>query len=137
MKIDITNFLPWAEYLQEYSQNHNTDLTTAAFDIVKNLRAYKQFEVLQNAIEKAQRNIHSAEQQLAMLNMSTARQQKPIATLIDLQAAGFWESQIAELTKLVNIWNKLPGIDTGFIFGQGNGGGSERMSKLDDELIKH
>jgi hypothetical protein len=57
MKIDITNFMPWAEYLHEYSITHNIDLTTAAFEIVKNLTAYKELKVLENSIEKAQRSI--------------------------------------------------------------------------------
>jgi len=42
MKIDITNFMPWAEYVHEYAVTQNTDLTTSAYNIVKNLRAYKQ-----------------------------------------------------------------------------------------------
>jgi len=115
----------------------STNLTTAAFDIVKNLRAYKQLEVLENAIDRAQKQLQQTEQQLAMLNMSTARQQKAIATLIDLQGAGFSGDQIAELTKLVNMWNKLPGTGVN-IFGQGNGGGSgSGNNKLDDKLIRH
>ena len=31
MKIDIANFLPWSETIQEYAMNHNTDLTTGSF----------------------------------------------------------------------------------------------------------
>jgi hypothetical protein len=136
MQVNITNFLPWAEFVHEYAANQNTDLTTAAFNIVKNLRAYKELEVLQRNIQQIKQHIqqllaekNQTEQQLAMLNMSTARQQKAIATLIDLQAAGFSENQIAELIGLVNMWNRLP--DTGVnIFGQRNGGGSSgNMSK--------
>jgi hypothetical protein len=75
MKIDITNFMPSAEYVYEYSQTHNTDLTTAAFD-----RKESEFS--------CRESIQQTQQQLAMLNMSTARQQKAIATLIDLLLGG-------------------------------------------------
>jgi hypothetical protein len=57
IKVDITNFLPWAEYVHEYTVIHNTDLTTAAFDIVKNLRAWKNLEAMQNAIEQAKKQL--------------------------------------------------------------------------------
>jgi hypothetical protein len=31
MKVDITNFMPWAGYVREYVMTNNTDLTTAAY----------------------------------------------------------------------------------------------------------
>jgi hypothetical protein len=141
MKVDIRNFIPYVEFLHEYAQQHNTNLTTAAFEIVKNLRVYRELKVLENSIGEAQRSIQQlqierqrTEQQLAMLNMSTARQQKALSALSDLQAAGFSSSQIAELTGLVSIWNGIgQGAYTGTagglnIFGQGNGGGSSGSS---------
>jgi hypothetical protein len=124
MKVDITTFMPWAESVQEYAITHNTDLTTAAFDIVKNLRAWKNLEAVQNAIEKAKK-------QLVDLNTVTAQKEQALTTLLNLQVAGFSEKEISELIRLVNMWNKQwPGIGS-----QGNGSSSTNGSKLDDKLI--
>jgi hypothetical protein len=103
MGTDITNFLPYVEILYECAQQHNTNLTTAAFEIVKNLKAYRELKVLENSIGEAQRSIQQlhverqqTEQQLAMLNMSTMRQQKALSALSDLQTAGFSSDQISD-----------------------------------------
>jgi hypothetical protein len=131
MGIDITNFLPYVEILHDYAQRYNTNLTTAAFEIIKNLKAYKELKALENSVVEAQRSIQQlqvekqqTEQELAILNMSIMRQQNAISVLSDLQAAGFNSSQIAELTGLINLWNGI-GANTGGlnVFGQGNGGG--------------
>jgi hypothetical protein len=135
MQIDITRFLPYVELLHDYSQAHNIDLTTAAFEIVRNLKVFKDLEQLRNAIGETKGSIQQlqvekqrTEQELAMLNMSLVKQRDVIGALGDLQAAGFNNSQIAELAGLVSIWNGIgqgPGLN---VFGQGNGSGSK--SKL-------
>lgn len=57
---------------------------------------------------------------------------------MNLQNVGISEHEIAELIKLVDMWNRLPGTGVN-IFGQGNGGGSSTsgLSKLGDRLIRH
>ena len=84
MKIDITSFMPWAETVHEYAVTQNTDLTTAGYNIVKNLRTYKQLEVLQNAIMQAQK-------QLEILDIFAAQKQQALTTLMNLQNAGITE----------------------------------------------
>jgi predicted nucleic acid-binding Zn-ribbon protein len=88
----------------------------AAKQIADILRACNNLESLQKTIGEAQRSIQQLqikkqqmEQQLSMLNTSTVKYQSAIRSLADLQAAGFSSSQIAELTGLVSMWNKLPG----------------------------
>jgi alkylhydroperoxidase family enzyme len=61
--------------------------------------AYKDLYRLSKAIQ-------DATQQLAMLNMVNVQQKQAIATLVDLQKAGFSEKKIAELIGLINMWNK-------------------------------
>jgi hypothetical protein len=51
MKIDITNFLPWAETVHEYAVTQNTDLTTAAFNIANDLREYRQLGSLHKVVD--------------------------------------------------------------------------------------
>jgi chromosome condensin MukBEF ATPase and DNA-binding subunit MukB len=104
MKIDITNFIPYVEILNDYSQAHNTDLTTAAFEIIGHFKAYKELKTLEDSVEEAGRinqqlkaEKQQIEQQLAMLHMSTAKYQNAIGALNDLQSAGFSTNQIAEL----------------------------------------
>jgi hypothetical protein len=139
--VDITNFLPWVETIQEHAMNHNTSLTTAAFEIVGHLKAYNKLEILQNAIGEAQGSIQQlqikkqqTEQELAMLNMSTTKYQDAIRTLVALLTAGFSSDQISELTGLVNLWNGIGAGTGGLGFRQENGSGK---SKLDDRLIKY
>ena len=108
--------LPWAGYVHEYAMTNNTDLTTAAYNIVKNLRTYKQLEGLQNAIEQAK-------QQLNMLDTPTAQKQQILSTLMNLQLAGFSKKDIAELTGVIKRWS------------QGNGDTFGNGSKLDYNLI--
>jgi hypothetical protein len=118
MKVDVTNFLPWIENVQEYASNHNTDLTTAAFDIMKNLKIWKNLQVLQNTIKKA-------EERLSVLGPLIRGKEAAITTIISLQRAGFTKKQIIELTNLVNNWN------IGLSHNNGNNGGKQ----LDPELI--
>lgn len=70
--------------------------------------------------------------------MGLLRKEQVAATLMNLQNVGISEHEIAELIKLVDMWNRLPGTGVN-IFGQGNGGGSSTsgLSKLGDRLIRH
>jgi hypothetical protein len=136
MNVDVSNFIPWSESIHEYAQQYNTNLTTAAFELVKNLRAYKELQTLENSIDRAQEQFQQlqiqkqqVEQQLAMLHMSTIKYQNTIAALNDLQAAGFSISQIAELTGLVSMWNKI-GAGTGRLNVFGENGRSSKNNGI-------
>jgi hypothetical protein len=71
MKIDITNFLPWAETVHEYAVTQNTDLTTAAYNIADDLREYRQLGSLQKCVEQAK-------QQLTVLEAFTTEAAGPL-----------------------------------------------------------
>lgn len=57
------------------------------------------------------KGVEQVKQQLAVLDAFTAQ---AVATLMNLQAAGISENEIAELIKLVDMWNKLPGMGKHF-----------------------
>lgn len=113
MKVDVTTFIPWTEIVQEYSLNHNTDLTTAAFDIKKILEAVRDLETARSVTRKE-------EDRLYALGKMIRQKEAAIHMLMKLQAMGHTKKDIAELVKLVNSWD-------------GNNGGTFR--KLDTELI--
>jgi uncharacterized protein involved in propanediol utilization len=121
MKVDVTNFLPWIETVQEYAETHNTDLTTAAFDTMKSLKIWKNLEVLQNAIKEAERR-------LEILGPTVRGKEAAITTIANLQHHGFTKKQINELVSLVNNWNAR-GI-TGL-----SHNGNNDVKKLDTELF--
>ena len=100
MKVDVRNFIPWTEVVQEYAMNHNIDLTTAAFDMVKNMRAWKDLETVQNVIKKA-------EERLKALGIFIRQNESALATLMKLQAMGYSDKAVIELVKLVNSWSGL------------------------------
>jgi hypothetical protein len=58
------------------------------------MRAYKQLEVLQNAIKQAQK-------QLVVLNTFTAQKEQAITTLMNIHNMGVKESEIVELMNFV------------------------------------
>ena len=99
---------------------------------MKNLRAYKQFEVLQNTLLVKEEAIQKAQKQLEMLNMSTMKYQNAVVAVVNLQTAGFSDKQIMELTKVVEMWNQNqpPGMNQG----NGGGGNGNNSFKWDTEL---
>lgn len=84
--------------MHEYAATKNTELSTAAFDIVKNLRAWKNLEVAQNVMRKA-------EERLSTLGALIRQKEATMSTLMKLQIAGFSEKDITELTAVVNTRN--------------------------------
>jgi hypothetical protein len=112
MKIDITNFMPWAETIQEISISQNTDLTTAAYKIAQELRLYCQLQTLQKCVDQTQ-------EQLTVLNTFTAQKQKAITALSNLQNMGIKESEIVELVNFVGNLRQY-GKDIGMHQGNGN-----------------
>ena len=105
--------------MQEHAIIHNTDLTTAAFEILKNLKAWKNLETVQNVIKKA-------EERLSTLGTFIRQKEAALTTLVNLQLHGFSENQIIELTSLVNNWNARLGIA---------GLNHDGVKQLDTELI--
>jgi len=112
MKIDITNFLPWVETINEYAVTRNTDLTTAAYNIADHLREYRQLGSLHKAIEHTR-------QQLSVLDAFTAQKQQALSILMNLQAKGVTDAEIVNLVNFPGRWNKQW---SGLGMGQGNGG---------------
>lgn len=55
MNVEVTNFIPYIELVHEYAKARNTDMTTAAFDIVRNLREYRNLEHLRMTIAGGER----------------------------------------------------------------------------------
>jgi hypothetical protein len=130
--IGFDQAIVWIDCIKEKAEIERIDLRTATWKLAQDLRAYRDLGSLSKAIQ-------DATQQLAMLNMVNEQQKRAIATLVDLQKAGFSEKEIAELIALINLWNKSGIVQIGGPgFSQGNGSGSNgSKSKLDDKLIGH
>lgn len=97
--IGIDEFLPWIETVHEKAEAEKIDVKSAAYNVVQELRLYRQPGGLQKQYQLTT-------QQLAVLNTFTAQKQQAITTLMNLQLAGFSEKEIMELIGLVNRWNK-------------------------------
>src|SRR5207253_7142577 len=87
-------------------------------------------------LAQTKQQIQAATQQLAVLNMSTATQQKAIATIAALYEIGFSEKEIIELTQVVDMWSNQNKQWPGMTRGNGSsGGGSSKIFKWDSELV--
>ena len=108
--------------VNEKAVTEGIEQKSAAREIAQILRAYRNLESLQKAVEKA-------EQQLKSLQVFSAAKNQAITTLLNLQLMGYSEKEIMNLAG----WNKQqsslgfgsPGLT------QGNGS----SIKLDDKLI--
>lgn len=94
MKVDVTNFIPYTELVQEYSLTHNTDLTTAAFDIKKKLEAYRELEVINKEIKKAVAY-------WSALSKAVREDQQAITDLIYLRRAGCGKRDFKRLGEVI------------------------------------
>jgi hypothetical protein len=110
--------MPYLPTINEKSALENVDLKTAAYNIVHDFREYRNLGSMSRAIE-------NAEQKLSALSTFTTQKEQAINALANLQVMGYTEKDIAELTGMVNVWNK-----SGIGLSHNNGG-----KKLDTELI--
>lgn len=122
--------LPYIETIHEKAEK-NIDLKTAAYNLVQDLREYRQLGSLNKTLQQMT-------QQLSALNAVTVQKQNAIVMLINLQNAGIMEKEIAEL---INISRMAKQYDVGT--SQGNGGSHNNITgnyngskpyKLDDKL---
>ncbi|MGC2575899.1 MAG: hypothetical protein WA364_30725 [Candidatus Nitrosopolaris sp.] len=102
----------------------NVDLKTAAYSVAQTIREYNDVEGLRSAAERAK-------QQIANLDALAAGKQAAVTTLMNLQLAGFSESEIADWVGLVSTLNR-GGLGSSGL-SQGNGHGISK--KLDTKLI--
>jgi hypothetical protein len=107
--VDITNFLPYIQTIEDKAIAEKTDLKTAAYGLAQELLEYRQLGSLRRSVGQVHQQMQQAQKQLEMLNMSTAKYQNAIRMLIDLQTAGFSGDQISELCQLVSMWNGVGG----------------------------
>jgi len=117
---------PYIETLNEKAVLENIDLKTAAYNLILELRDYRQLRSMNRAIEVAKL-------QLAAIDMFALNRQQALSTLVSLQQIGITEREIIELIDIVHRWNNYnqhPGLN------QGNGSSnSGSRSMLDDGLI--
>ena len=81
--------IPYMETLNEKAVAENIDLKTSAYNLAHELRDYRQLGSLHKGVEQAK-------QQLSILDAFTAQKQQAMATLMNLQLAGFSEKEITE-----------------------------------------
>jgi DNA repair exonuclease SbcCD ATPase subunit len=124
MGVTFDIMLPFVTACHERSVLQNMNLKDAAFEIAKILRAYKQFEVLQNALDSTNSDIEKAQKQLKMTNMVIMRNQQAIETLTNLYASGMNDHDITNLCRLVSMWNQgnSPAMNQGNGSSRGNNG---------------
>lgn len=94
MRVDVGNFMPWSEMVRKYAMNHNMDLTTAAFDIVKILEAFGELETIRNEIKKS-------EAYWSALCENTREYQRAIADLKYLRLAGCGKRDFKKLGEII------------------------------------
>jgi hypothetical protein len=112
--------IPYWMTLQEKSASENLDIKTAAYNLGRDFRDYSMVRSLGDAIQKA-------EQKLMALDELNMQKETAIITLVNLQLAGFTETDIMGMWK-GGIGLGAPGIN------QGNG--HDGMAKrLDTKLI--
>jgi hypothetical protein len=107
--------------LNEKSALEGIDVKTAAYNMMKDFRDYRNLGGLRRVIE-------NAEKQLSALGPLIRENQQAITTLTRLHVAGFSEKDIGDLATLVSIWNKS--------MAQGNDISSSMNRKLDTEMIE-
>jgi hypothetical protein len=89
-------------------------------------------------LAQTKQQIQQMNQQLGVLNNFAAANERAVTTLMSLHAAGINDHEIAELCKLVDMWNQnqqSPGMT------QGNGSGgattnNSKMLKWDTEILR-
>jgi hypothetical protein len=118
MKVDVSNFIPWSETIQNYAVTHGVSLTTAAFEVMKALKEYPNLQAINKAVIQAH-------QKLIALDALVIQNKAALKTLENLKAVGYTDENIRELVALVNIWSKS-GIGS---FNSNNG------KKSDSELL--
>jgi hypothetical protein len=99
MKLTLEDALPWIETINEVAQIQNTDINHAAIFVAQELRLNRQLGGMQRQIEKAN-------QELALINMTTIQKQEALTILMDLMNRGVTESQIIQLINFASEWNK-------------------------------
>ena len=99
MKLTLEDALPWIETINEVAQIQNTNINHAAIFVAQELRLNRQLGGIQRQIEKAN-------QELALINMTTIQKQQALTVLSDLINRGVTESQIVQLINFAGEWNK-------------------------------
>jgi translation initiation factor 6 (eIF-6) len=81
--------------INEKSTLENTDLKTAAYNMMQDLREYRNLENLHLVIAQAEKG-------LSALGNSIRQNEAAIATLVNLQLTGYSEKQITELASVIS-----------------------------------
>jgi hypothetical protein len=87
MGVDFHKIIIWIEVIR-----------VAISLIVQDLKSYNELNTIQNAIQRARQN-------LATWNMMVEQRQHVVESLISLQNKGISDTELIELSKLVNSWS--------------------------------
>ena len=99
MKLTLEDALPWIETINEIAQMQNTDTNHVAIFVTQELTLNRQLGGIQ-------KQIASAKQELALINMATIQKQQALTVLMDLINRGVTESQILQLINFAGEWDK-------------------------------
>lgn len=91
MKLTLEDTLPWIETINEVAQMQKLDIKDAALFVAQELRLYRQFDGIQQQIERAN-------QELALVEMANIKKRQAITVIEDLLNKGITESQIQLIT---------------------------------------
>ena len=116
MNVTFQIILPYIMAINEKALAKNIDLTTSAYNLVQDIRQYRELGTLQSTIKHL-------EERVSALNELNTQKQAAVITFMDLQLMGYSNKEITELVETVSRWKGGPGL------GQANG------HKLDTELI--
>jgi hypothetical protein len=96
MKLTLEDILPFIQTVNEVAQMQNMDIKNAILYVDQELRQ----------LGGIQRQIERANQELALINMTTIKKEEALTVLIDLLKRGVTESQIAQLINFAGEWNQ-------------------------------
>jgi hypothetical protein len=94
--IDMGLALPWVEVIRRKAEAENVDIRACATILSQELVQYGSL----------QKQIESANQGLALINMATIQKKQALTLLMDLSNRGVTESQIVQLIDFAGEWQK-------------------------------
>lgn len=99
MKLTLEDVLPLIEEINGVAQMQNMDIKASALYVIQELKLNRQLGGIQRQIERAN-------QELALINMTTIQKEEALTVLMDLVNRGVTESQIVQLINFATEWNK-------------------------------
>jgi hypothetical protein len=108
MKLTIDDASPWIETVKEVARMEKLDTAAASMHVSQELALNRQLGCIRAQVKKANDD-------LALINMTTMQKQQVLAILKDLSDRGVTESQIIQLVNFAENWNR---------YWQTNGNGS-------------